>query len=263
MSDTSVTATATVNVVTATTPTVTSVSPNTTAFGGLFQDIYITGTNFISTDNVFVNGTAAGIDVRRAVAGIQLADSSAHSGLHPGRRRRPKGSCRSASPSNPGAIQTCTTDRVACQITVAGVRPGVVGPSPDSIPQGTAGVLSFGVDGGFFGTGSNPASPAVSATFNGQLRAIQLPASQTIGSTRQLSVTIGGGSNSSDFTVPGLYPVTIKSTTDPTKFAVTNLAVQPTYKPPAATTYRGRFDRGLGAERCGDQPGDGHCRRGE
>ena len=51
-----------------------------------------------------------------------------------------------------------------------------------------------------------------------------------------MSVTIGGASNSSDFTVPGLYPVTVKSVTDPTKFAVTNLAVQPTYNPPATTT---------------------------
>ena len=113
-----------------------------------------------------------------------------------------------------------------------GVRPGVVGPSPNSISQGMAGVLSFGVDGGFFGTGS---SPAVSATYNGQLRGIQLPASQTIGSTRQLSITIGGATNANDFTVPGLYPVAIKSATDSTKFAVTNLAVQPTYAAPTAT----------------------------
>src|SRR6202166_1092860 len=55
-SDTSVTATATVNIVTAAVPTVTSVSPNTTALGGLFQDVYITGTNFISTNHVFLNG---------------------------------------------------------------------------------------------------------------------------------------------------------------------------------------------------------------
>ena len=55
-SDTSVTATATVTVVTAAVPTVTSVSPNTTALGGLFQDVYITGTNFISTNHVFLNG---------------------------------------------------------------------------------------------------------------------------------------------------------------------------------------------------------------
>jgi DNA-binding beta-propeller fold protein YncE len=107
------------------------------------------------------------------------------------------------------------------------VRPGVIGPTPTTIPQNTAGVLSFNVDGGFFGTGSNPAAPAVNATFNGQLRGVQLPPSQTIGSTRQLSVTIGGGSNTSDFAVPGLYPVAIRSNSDSTKFAVANLAVQP------------------------------------
>jgi len=46
-------------------------------------------------------------------------------------------------------------------------------------------------------------------------------------------VTIGGGSNSSDLTVPGLYPVAIIGNTDSTKFAVANLAVQPTYTPPS------------------------------
>jgi DNA-binding beta-propeller fold protein YncE len=230
--DTSVTATATVSVVTAAIPTVTSVSPNTTALGGLFQDVYITGTNFISTNNVFVNG-------------VQLAPGFV-SGVSPSLiRARIPDSILAAPPvsgilqigvsQQSGALQTCTADASACQITVAAERPGLVGPSPDSISQGTAGVLSFGVNGGFFGTGSNPPSPAVSATFNGQLRGVQLPASQTIGSTRQLSVTIGGGSNSSDFTVPGLYPVAIRNSTDPTKFAVANLAVQPTYNPPSST----------------------------
>ena len=234
VSDTSVTATATVTVVTATTPTVTSVSPTTTALGGLFQDIYITGTNFISTNHVFVNGvqlpialvTAVSSAVIRArIPDFILAVPPASGILQIGVSEQ----------TGTGGIQTCTTDASLCQITVAGVRPGVVGPSPESIPQGTAGVLSFNVDGGFFGTGGNPASPAVSATFNGQVRGIQLPFSQTIGSTRQLSVTIGGGSNSSDFTVPGLYPVAVKNTSDSTKFAVTNLAVQPTYAPPSAT----------------------------
>ena len=234
VSDTSVTATATVTVVTATTPTVTSVSPTTTALGGLFQDIYITGTNFISTNHVFVNGAQLPIAlvtdvsssvIRARIPDFILAVPPASGILQIGVSEQ----------TGTGGIQTCTTDASLCQITVAGVRPGVVGPSPESIPQGTAGVLSFNVDGGFFGTGGNPASPAVSATFNGQVRGIQLPFSQTIGSTRQLSVTIGGGSNSSDFTVPGLYPVAVKNTSDSTKFAVTNLAVQPTYAPPSAT----------------------------
>jgi DNA-binding beta-propeller fold protein YncE len=234
-SDTSVTATATVTVVTATIPTVTSVSPNTTALGGLFQDIYITGTNFISTNHVFVNGAqlAAGLvtDVSSSVIRARIPDYVL-AVLPPAPGILQVGV---SEQTGTGGVQTCTTDATLCQITVMGVRPGVVGPSPDSIPQGTAGVLSFNVDGGFFGTGANPASPAVSATFNGQLRGVQLPASQTIGSTRQLSVTIGGGSNSSDFTVPGLYPVAVKSNSDSTKFAVTNLAVQPTYAPPATT----------------------------
>lgn len=232
VADTSVTATATVNVVTATTPTVTSVSPNTTAFGALFQDVYITGTNFISTENVFVNGSQLAstfvTDISSSVIRARIPDFIL--AVLP-----PSGILQIGVSEQSGTVQTCTTDASLCQITVMAARPGVVGPSPSSIPQGTSGVLTFGVDGGFFGTGSKPASPAVSATFNGQLRGIQLPASQTIGSTRQLSVTIGGGSNSNDFTVPGLYPVAIKNATDPTKFAVTNLAVQPTYSPPTAT----------------------------
>jgi DNA-binding beta-propeller fold protein YncE len=233
VSDTSVTATATVNVVTAATPTVTSVSPNFTALGGIFQDIYITGTNFISTNNVFINNAQlSSTFVSQVSSSLIRARIPDYLLAAP----PPSGILQIGVSEQTGTVQTCTTDPSLCQITVAGARPGVVGPSPDSIPQGTAGVLSFNVDGGFFGTGSNPASPAVSATFNGQLRAIQLPASGAIGSTRQLSVTIGGSSNSSDFTVPGLYPVTVKNATDPTKFAVTNLAVQPTYNPPSATT---------------------------
>ena len=229
VADTSVTATASVSVVTAATPTVTSVSPNTTGLGGLFQDIYITGTNFISTDNVFINGSqlAPGFVTGISTSFIRARIPDFLLAVPP-----PSGILQVGVSEQSGAVQTCTTDPSLCQIQVVGVRPGVVGPTPASIPQGTAGVLSFMVDGGFFG---NATSPAVSATYNGQLRGIQLPASQTIGSTRQLSVTIGGGSNASDFTVPGLYPVAVKSTTDPTKFAVTNLAVQPTYAPPTST----------------------------
>jgi DNA-binding beta-propeller fold protein YncE len=232
VADTSVTATATVTVVTATTPTVTSVSPNTTALGGLFQDIYITGTNFISTNKVFINGSqlasAFVTGVSTSVIRARIPDFIL--AVPP-----PSGILQIGVSEQSGPAQTCTTNASLCQIAVMAVRPGVVGPSPDSISQGTAGVLSFNVDGGFFGTGSNPASPAVSVTYMGQLRGIQLTGSQTIDSTRQLQVAIGGGSNSGDFTVPGLYPVAVKSTTDPSKFAVTNLAVQPTYTPPVTT----------------------------
>jgi DNA-binding beta-propeller fold protein YncE len=232
VADTSVTATATVTVVTAVPPTVTSVSPNTAALGGLFQDVYITGTNFISTNNVFIiNGPQ---QLQLSPAFVTQVSSSLI-------RARIPDYILASPPSNifqigvseqSGSAVTCVGDLTPCEVTVMGVRPGVVGPTPDTIPQNTAGVLTFNVDGGFFGTGGNPAAPAVSATYNGQIRGIQLPASQTLNSTRQLSVSIGGGSNSSDFTTPGLYPVAVISNADPTRFAVTNLAVQPTYAAP-------------------------------
>jgi len=234
VADTSVTATATVTVVSASIPTVTSVSPNTTGLGGLFQDIYITGTNFISTDYVYVNGaqlasTFVTIDsssVIRARIPDYILSVPPPSGVL---------QISVSEQSSSGGPQTCTTDASLCQITVAAVRPGVVGPSPESIPQGSGGIQSFNVDGGFFGTGANPASPAVSASFNGQLEGIQLPPSQSIGSTRQLTVNIGGGSNSSSLTTPGLYPVSVINATDSSKFVTTNLAIQPTYTPPTAT----------------------------
>ncbi len=238
VADTSVTAIASVSVVTASTPTVTSVSPNTTALGSLFQDVYITGTNFISTENVYINNSqlapAFVTNISSSVIRARIPDFILSSPPPP-LVGVPSGTLLVGVSEQSGAVQTCA-NASQCEISLLAVRPGVVGPTPTTIPQGTAGVLTFGVDGGFFGTGSRPAAPAVNATFNGQLRGIQLPASQTIGSTRQLSISIGGGSNSSDFTVPGLYPVAIKSNSDPTKFAVANLAVQPTYAPPLSAT---------------------------
>lgn len=221
VSDTSVTATAVVNVVTSTLPTVTSVSPNTMGLGGVFQDFYITGTNFISTNNVFINGVeldpsnVAAISssvIRARISDFMLAAPPSSGILQVGVSQQV------------GQPQSCA-DASQCQIAIVGVRPGVVGPSPDTISQGTTTVIPFNVDGGFFGTATNP---AVSATYAGQLRAIQVPASGSTNSTRQLTVNLGGGSNT-DLTTPGLYPIAVRSATNPAKFAVTNLAVQPNY----------------------------------
>ncbi len=222
VSDTSITATATVNLVTSTVPTVSSVSPNTMGLGGVFEDFYITGTNFISTNRVFINGvqldpSEVGADsstvIRARVPDFLLAAPP------------PSGILQVSVSQQVGTPQTCT-DQTQCQITVQNERPGVIGPSPDTISQGSS-VVSFNVDGGFYGTATNP---AVSATYGGSLRGIQVAQSGSAGSGRQMSVTIGGsGSNSADLTTPGLYPIAIRNAKDPTKFAVTNLTIQPNY----------------------------------
>jgi len=230
VADTSVTATAAATLVTAVTPTVTSISPNATALGALFQDIYITGTNFISTNNVYINGAqldpsnvadVSSTVIRARIPDVLLAAPPSSNILQVGVSEQT------------GAIQTCS-DATQCQITISGVRPGVVGPSPDSVSQqsSSSAALSFQVDGGFFGTAANP---AVTATYDGQLRAIQPQAGGSTNSTRRLSVTIGGSSNPNDLGVAGLHPVAIKSAVDPTKLAVTNLAVQTDYSTTAIT----------------------------
>jgi DNA-binding beta-propeller fold protein YncE len=235
VADTTVTATATITIVTATPPTVTSVSPKNAALGSLFQDVYITGTNFISTNIVYINnakldGSFVSIVssslIRVRIAADQLAAPP------------PSGVLEfSVSQQQPGTTKFCASkpDFTPCQVVVHGVRPAIVGPSPDSIPQGTTGGLNFKVNGGFYGTSALPATPAVNAKYDGVTRPLVVDSTNI---ARQLSITIGGLGNSSDFGIAGLHQVGIYSNVDPTKFAVTNLAVQPdvSANPPTAVS---------------------------
>jgi DNA-binding beta-propeller fold protein YncE len=184
----------------------------------LFQDIYITGTNYISTNKVFVNGTPLGAtavatvspSVIRARVPATLMAVPPLSGL-----------LQVTVSRQTGAQQNCAPDPTACQILVSAVRPAIVGPSPDSISQSTTGVLSFNVDGGFFGT---PTNPSVSARYDGQLRTATIDPTNI---ARQLSINIGGSGNPGDLGTAGLHQVTIVSNSDPTKVAATNIAIQP------------------------------------
>src|SRR5713101_8143260 len=240
--DTTVTATATATVVTAVDPTLTSVSPNTAAVGSLFQDVYITGTNFISTNTVSATRgpqvtplTAVGIS--SSVIRARVPDSVLAA----------PGTLQIAVSKQTGTPQNCST-ATNCQVLLTNVRPAVTGPSPDNIQQGTSGALSFDIHGGFFGTGG---SPAVSATFNGQLRSTQVT------DARRMSVIIGGVSNAGDFSIPGLYPVAIQSAADATKLAVTNIAVQPNYSTGASTiTSKATLTAGLPGSTVAALPSD-------
>lgn len=212
--DTTVTATAIVTVVTAVDPTLTRVSPPTAAVGSLFQDVYVTGTNFISTNSVSVqHGTQVtpltAVGISSSVIRARIPDSVLAT----------PGTLQITVSKQTGTPQNCSPAAL-CQVALIGVRPAITGPAPDSIRQCASCALSFDVNGGFFGTSG---SPAVSATFAGSLRSAQVT------DARKMSVIIGGSSNMGDLSTPGLYPVGIQSVADPTKLAVTNVAVQPDY----------------------------------
>ncbi len=206
------TASSTVTVVTAADPTLTAINPTSAAQGSLFQDVYLTGTNFISTTAVLVNGTALPSSAVIAVSSTLV-------------RARLPDCLLSAIPAGGNlaiaAQRQNGTTTSAKNLAIVAVRPALVGASPDSGIQGGA-AFSFNVNGGYFGTSgpcTPPTSQAVTAEFNGSVR----PAT---GTARQLNVTIGGA-GSGDLGTPGLLSVAVRNAAAAQPVAVTNVAVQP------------------------------------
>ena len=212
--DTNQTATATVTVATATAPTITSISPTTGAAGAPFENVYLTGTNFIATTNVFINGSQ--ISPLNVTVGsgttllVQVPDVFLTT---------PQTLTFSIASQN-GTATTCTNP-AQCQLAVSSVRPAVVGTTPDSIPQAT-GTTTFNANGGYFGTSSNP---TVATQFAGQPA---FPSISAADPDRQLNVTISG----SNLSTPGLFPFTVLQRTNQAPGApraAANIAVQPQY----------------------------------
>src|ERR1700737_2631266 len=137
-------------VVTAKDPTVTSVSPKVAGLGSLFQDIYITGASFISTDAVFINGIVP------ANLEVAVVSSSVIRVRIPAATLAVPGILQVTVSQKKGTAQNCAPDITQCRIVVSSVRPAVVGPSPDSLPQGNTGTVSFNVNGGFYATTNLP-----------------------------------------------------------------------------------------------------------
>jgi YVTN family beta-propeller protein len=252
--DPSVQATATVTVITAVNPTLSAVSPNTAPQGQTFEDVYLTGTNFISTTAVLVNGTPLPA-FNNGVPSVELPNPSfaqmgssvITSGETTSLRARIPDFMLTAAPVAPattvtltisverqgGVAQTCAT-LALCQIAVTPVRPAIAGPSPDSVLQGSAGSLNFNIDGGFFGTNG---SPVVTGRYNGTQRSTIVNSTlNPVTSGRQLSIVIGGALNPGDLNTPGLYPVTVQNNAQLQQVATANLAVRPAYSPPASST---------------------------
>lgn len=202
------TATATVSVVEetaptlSTTPTIPPLLPTTAAQGSVQQDVYLSGTGFISTTNVVVNGQIlptsdfvllGGSLIRVTIPGSFLTNA----GLIP------------VGVQDQKANQTSTVN-----LNVVAVRPALVSATPQSVADNTPSATVV-LTGGFFS-----ANAPTTATFNGQ------PVSATVTSSRQLSLAIPG----TDFTSPGLYPITVQNPGIPLgtpSLAAINLGVTP------------------------------------
>lgn len=238
-------ASATVTIVTAADPALTSVNPPTGALGAAFQEIFLSGSNFICTTGVLVNGTPL------PAAFLSSLSSSSFLAILPD-------SVLSIIPIAPattttltfsvqregGAPQPCSPS--PCQLVLSPVRPALVASTPDSIPLPASGSGSFNLtlDGGYFGTtnagGGFSGTPVVQVRVNGN--PVSTP--QFSNSDRELLLNVPAntlGSTPSQ----GLYPITVTnivscppSGTPPCgtgspngSIAAANLAVQPTTGP--------------------------------
>jgi YVTN family beta-propeller protein len=209
VADSSRSATVGAAIISAVDPTLTSISPTVLPQGAVFQDVYLTGMNLISTTTVRVSGVIGPCttDV------FQSNSSTLRVRLHSNCLASP------ATLSIDAERQNGTTTPPQT-VTVATVRPALVGASPDSGKQGGAAV-SFNINGGYFGPS---ASPIVQVEFAGSGRSTTV---NLANEGRQANVTIG----SADLSEAGLFPVGVRSVSNLALFAATNFAVQPSATP--------------------------------
>lgn len=219
-------ASATVTIATAADPTVAALSPTTGALGATRQNVYLTGTNFICTTAVLVNGIPLPSGSLSALSSTTFLVVLPDTVLSTPPTSGSTTTLTFTVEREGGSPQPCST---ACQLVLSPVRPALVSSTPDSIPSGSATPVTL--DGGYFGTASGAqtggftGAPAVSVQFSGTT----IPGPLFL-SDRQLQF----GVPSSFVNVPGLYPITVTDTVSGStngSMAAVNLAVQPTTAP--------------------------------
>ena len=180
--------------------------------GSLFEDIYLYGSNFLSSSVARANGSplvTSFINTNVLRARLQASDLA-----------------KAVTTSGTGTLfidveqlgsSGTTSISSAVDIPVASVPPTLISSTPDSVVQNNAGAISIAFDGGFF-------TSATSAEFNG------ISLAPHVQNTRQLLVNL----NSTDFTNAGLFPINVRVSGE-SQIAGANLAVRLQYPNGAPT----------------------------
>lgn len=190
--DPSESGTSTLTVSNAADATIASIDPTTAQQGSAQQDVYLTGTNFFSTSQILVNGTA--------VPTILISDTRMRTTI-PSNFLAQTGPLPIKVQRQNGDPDICNDSHTGCALALAPTRPSLVASSPDSVVSTVAG---FGVNltGGFF------SQTATSATFDGfPGTTAGVGAAMSLTSTRQATANIPAGSLST----PGLYPIVVQN----------------------------------------------------
>jgi len=162
-------------------PVVSTIDPTVAAQGSVQQDIYLNGSNFLTTSVVEVAGVPVATTfisaalLRATIPAAQLTTA----GISQVTVNTQNGSANAPGPLN---------------LSVFALRPAVVASAPDSVTQNGASA-TVNLTGGFFVAG------ITSATFQGAA------VSPTVMNSRQMSIPVPGG----PLGTPGLYPIVLQN----------------------------------------------------
>jgi YVTN family beta-propeller protein len=168
--------------------TLTGLDPTVASQGSAQQDVYLSGSNFFTTDTVSVAppGQAA-VAVTTTFISATLLRATIPSNLLTAAGQDQISVIRQdGSPNIPGPLA----------LTINPVRPAIVASTPDSVLQNPNASVNLTLTGGFF-------SQATTALFNGSSAGL----TTSVQSSRQLSLAIATG----NLAAPGLYPVVVEN----------------------------------------------------
>ena len=184
--DTSVSGAASVTVSGFTVPTLTSIDPTNLSEGSVQQDVYVSGTNLLSTTTLQVAGVSLPSD------DITFINGSLMRVTIPGYLMQQPGTISVSAEAQNGDLSATSTN-----LTVNPIRPAVVAISPDTTPEGVSGT-SFALTGGYFVPGGTIAQ------FNGN----NVGVATSYLDSRHLDVSVPAGS----LGTPGLYSLFVENT---------------------------------------------------
>jgi DNA-binding beta-propeller fold protein YncE len=232
VADTSQTQTISVTIVTAADPTVTSVNPFSVPAGGVLEDVYLSGTNFLSTTSVLWSS----IDISTLPSGSVTAVSSTLL-----RARIPSNLLSNPGPvtvevqrQNGNRIPAPTNGNMCgaqpAPVCVVSVRPTLLGASPVAPLVQNSASTSVELSGGYF-------TPSTVSEWNGHL----VSSMQDANFPRTLQATL----SSSDLTEAGLFSIAVRTPAASPPRSAINVPVRPTATPVVAPAIGG-FSRSNG-----------------
>ena len=212
IADTSQSVTILVTISTSSPPTLTDISPSQVPAGAYFEDIYLTGTNFLTTTSVLWSGTDLSTVSGASVIAV---DSTVLRARIPSTLLTTPGTFTvTVQQQNP---QQGTTPP-SLSVQVVPVRPVLLSAAPSAPLVQNSNSASVQLSGGYY-------TPATLAEWNGHF----VPVSPGGTFPFTLQATLGPG----DLSTAGLYPIAVRTPSSTQQRSAINLPVRPSAVPVA------------------------------